>query len=225
MARDSILLSYIVVDILFVLSGGLLIGFALITETEAKSVPTINTIARDLLLNRCPLNAAVGNAVMVFITFLISVPAMVMPTTRGWLKFHGFMTAVCALFTMIIGLDIWFDTLKTRKNLAIVWNQQPTSSQSLLQQKLDCCGYANSTSPPFAVDTTCPNALVAAARVGCVGPFSRYANNFLDLVFTGAFGIVGIDVALVLSTAMLLKNRKEKERYRHIDEKNGAGAL
>ncbi|TVY49689.1 hypothetical protein LOCC1_G000241 [Lachnellula occidentalis] len=231
MARDNILLSYILVDILFVLSGGLLIGFALITETEAKSVPTISTVARDLLFVRCPLNAAVGNAVMVFVTFLISVPAMVMPTTRGWLKFHGYMTVVCALFTMIIGLDIWFDTLKTRKNLALVWKQQPATSQSLLQQEvcyftmLNCCGYLNSTSPPFVVDTTCPNALVAAARVGCVGPFSVFANGFLDLVFTGAFGIVGIDVALVLSTAMLLKNRKEKERYRHIDEKNGTGAL
>ncbi|TVY17091.1 hypothetical protein LARI1_G005181 [Lachnellula arida] len=225
MARDNILLSYILVDILFVLSGGLLIGFALITESEATSVPTINTVARDLLLLRCPLNAAVGNAVMVFVTFLISVPAMIIPTTRGWLKFHGYMTVVCALFTMIIGLDIWFDTLKTRKNLALVWNQQPATSQSLLQQKLNCCGYSNSTSPPFVVDTTCPNALVAAARVGCVGPFSVYANAFLDLVFTGAFGIVGIDAALVLSTAMLLKSRKEKERYRHIDEKNGSGAL
>lgn len=73
---------------------------------------------------------------MVFITFLISVPAMVMPTTRGWLKFHGYMTVVCALFTMVIGLDVWFDTLKSRKNLGPVWNQQPASSQSLLQQKV-----------------------------------------------------------------------------------------
>jgi hypothetical protein len=61
--------------------------------------------------------------------------------------------------------------------------------------------------------------------VGCVGPFSTYANSFLDLVFTGAFGIVGVDVALILATAMLLKDRKEKERYRHIDEKNGTGAF
>jgi hypothetical protein len=45
------------------------------------------------------------------------------------------------------------------------------------------------------------------------------------LIFTGAFGIVGVDVALIMATAMLLKDRKEKERYRHIDEKNGAGAF
>ena len=90
---------------------------------------------------------------------------------------------------------------------------------------MNCCGYANSTSPPFVPDTTCPNALVAAAQLGCVTPFSKEANNFLDLVFTGAFGIVGIDAILVICTAIVLKDRKEKERYRFIDEKNGAGAF
>lgn len=72
---------------------------------------------------------------MVFITFLISVPAMIMPMTRGWLKFHGYTVVVCALFTWVIGLDIWFDTLTTRKNLSIVWNEQP-ATQSLLQQRV-----------------------------------------------------------------------------------------
>jgi hypothetical protein len=52
-----------------------------------------------------------------------------------------------------------------------------------------------------------------------------FANTFLDTIFTGAFGIVGVDVALILTTAMLLKDRKEKERYRHIDEKQGTGSF
>jgi len=71
----------------------------------------------------------------------------------------------------------------------------------------------------------CPNAQVAAAQVGCVGPFSKYAGLFLDVVFTGAFGIVGIDVLFILCTAILLKDRKEKARYRFIDEKSGVGAF
>jgi len=223
--RDNILMTYIIMDLLFVGAGGLLIIFALVVKSEVTSTPTLDNVARDLFFNMCPLNAAIGNAVMIFFTFLMTVPAIVMPMTRGWLKFGGYLTVVCAVFTMIIGLDIWFETLKSRKNLSNIWNVQPASTQSLLQQKFTCCGYANSTSPPFAVDSTCPNALVAAAQVGCVGPFSKEANNFLDIIFTGAFGIVGIDVALILSTAMLLKDRKEKERYRHIDEKSGAGAF
>lgn len=225
MARDNIFLTYVLSDILFVASGGLLIIFALTTENEMNQTPTVQTVAQNLLFQQCPLQAAIGNAVFVFVTFLLSVPAMVMPMTRGWLKLSGYMVVVSALYTMILGLTIWFETLKNRTNLLTVWNAQPATTQSLLQERFNCCGYTNSTSPPFVVDSTCPNSLVAASMVGCVGPFSSYGNNFLDLIFTGAFGIVGIDVILIMATAMLLKDRKEKERYRHIDEKNGAGAF
>lgn len=98
----------------------------------------------------------------------------------------------------------------------------------------------NSTAPPFVTDTTCTSAIVAAQKAGCVGPFSTFANNYLDVIFTAAFGVVGmyfrshpslsyitdhsfvgIDVALILAIAMLLKDRKEKQRYRHIDMKSG----
>lgn len=225
MANDRILLTYVAADLLFVVTGVLLLVFSLDTKVEANELPTLSNIARDLLLDTCPLNAALGNAILIFVTFLISVPGIIMPMTRGWLKLSGYMTVVCGLFTLIIGLTIWFETLKTRRVLSDIWNVLPSTSQSLLQQKFNCCGYANSTSPPFVTDTTCPTALVAAAQVGCVSPFSKYANNFLDVIFTGAFGIVGVDVMFILATAILLKDRKEKERYRGIDEKTGTGAF
>ena len=72
---------------------------------------------------------------MVFVTFLLTVPAIVMPMTRGWLKLSGYMMVVCAFFTMVIGLDIWFETLKTRENLFVIWKKQPSTTQSLLQQE------------------------------------------------------------------------------------------
>jgi len=62
---------------------------------------------------------------------------------------------------------------------------------------------------------------VAAQKVNCVGPFSNFANSFLDRIFTALFGLVGLDVALLLAVVVVLKNRAEKARYRHIDEKNG----
>ena len=80
--------------------------------------------------------AAIASSVLVFFTFLVSVPAMVAPMTRGWLKFHGYLVVVCAIFTMLIGLTIWFDTLKTRQNLSDIWNVQPNTTQSLLQQRV-----------------------------------------------------------------------------------------
>ncbi len=43
----------------------------------------------------------------------------------------------------------------------------------------------------FVTDTTCTSEFVAQKRAGCVGPFSTFANNYLDVLFTAAFGIVG----------------------------------
>ena len=61
--------------------------------------------------------------------------------------------------------------------------------------------------------------------LGCVGPFSQFAEKFLNLVFTAAFGIVGLDMVLVLCLAMLVKRRKEVLRYRRIEEKRGVRSI
>lgn len=60
---------------------------------------------------------------------------------------------------------------------------------------------------------------------GCVSPISSFANVFLDTIFTALFGMVGIDFVFVMATACLLKERKEMERFRHIDEKHGMGRI
>lgn len=60
---------------------------------------------------------------------------------------------------------------------------------------------------------------------GCVTPITSFANVFLDNIFTALFGMVGIDVVFIMATACLLKERKERERFRHIDEKHGAGRI
>jgi len=57
--------------------------------------------------------------------------------------------------------------------------------------QFDCCGYINSTFPPFQQDSVCTSPLVAAQKQGCVGPFATFANIFLDFIFTADFGIVG----------------------------------
>jgi hypothetical protein len=151
--RDNVLLTFIGVDVLFAVSGGLLIIFALLSERENNKTPAVNTIAQGLILGMCPLKgassfrhlsmhntnrrtAAIGNAALVFVTFLFSIPAIILPMTRGWLKLSGYMTVICALYTMVLGLTIWFETLKMRSNLFTIWNQQPASTQSLIQQNV-----------------------------------------------------------------------------------------
>ena len=93
----------------------------------------------------------------------------------------------------------------------------------LIMGQFSCCGYYDANTPPFVTDSTCPNVL-AAARIGpCVGPFSAFANNLLDIIFTTLFGFVAVDVLLFLSTIVMIKSREKKERYRLIDEKTGGG--
>ena len=54
--RDNILMTYMFMDALFVISGGLLIVFALVTKAEIAGTPTADNAARDLLFDMCPLN-------------------------------------------------------------------------------------------------------------------------------------------------------------------------
>lgn len=154
-----------------------------------------------------------------FATFLLSLPALFTRRNRFFLILHAWGVVACALLTLVIGLVIWFSTLQTHKNLAPIWNNQPALVQSMLQSKFQCCGYSNPSL--FVKDETCSNA-AAAARMGpCMVPFGVFANQFLDIVFTTFFGFVAVDVMLLLSSLCLIKDRKEKERYRFIDEKRG----
>jgi len=214
------MLVYLIVNFLFLACGGLLLAFSLISEQNEKSILTVANVAKNLLLTQCPLTAGVVNSIFVFATFLASLPALALPMNRSWLKIQGWMVVMCSFFTLILGLFIWFDTLQTQKNLAGLWAQQGMEVQSLMQQRFQCCGYLNAMSPPFVVDSVCTDSRTASALAGCVGPFSAYANAFLDLIFTAAFGIVGVDVILLLCIVMVLKYRGELERYRHIDIKS-----
>lgn len=192
---------------------------------ELNVEPTVDTVARSVLISHFPMQALLANGALIFATFVLSVPAMIIPTSRGWLKLHSWFIVFCSIFTLILGLNEWIQTLAIRANLASDWAEQPDNVQSLLQQKFTCCGYTNSTSPPFVTDDTCPTALAAATREGCVGAFSKYSESFLNLIFTAAFGIVGLDMILLLCVAMLVKRRKEILRYRRIDEKRGMGSI
>jgi hypothetical protein len=56
---------------------------------------------------------------------------------------------------------------------------------------------------------------------GCSTPINNFSNIFIDDIFTALFGMVGADAILILSIACLLKDRKERERFRVIDKKSG----
>lgn len=56
MANGKLLLQYVLADFLFLGSGVLILVFALTTKVEVKETATLQNVARDLLLDTCPLN-------------------------------------------------------------------------------------------------------------------------------------------------------------------------
>jgi len=169
------------------------------------------------------LKAAFVNGVFIVFAFLLSLPGLALPTSRMWLWLHGWLVAFCITFTLALGVDVWLRTLKTRSNLSALWGKQTPEIRGLLQETFKCCGYMDSS--PFQPNSVCPDSLKAATMPGCVWAFSNYANKYLAMIFTASFGIVALDVVLLLGISMVLKQRREQKRYRVIDEKNGFGSI
>lgn len=133
---NKLMLAFIGFDFLFAGCGGLLLGFSLISEAAMRQTQTVANVTQNLLLGQCPLTAGVVNAIFVFVTFLLSLPALFLPTNRGWLRAQGWLVVACAMFTLGLGVAIWVETLQTRRNLSVLWGRETPQIQSLLQQKV-----------------------------------------------------------------------------------------
>lgn len=107
------------------------------------------------------------------------------------MRLHSWLVLACGVVSLIVGLVIWFFTLKTRSNLLTIYESQSAEAHSALQRELQCCGYVDANTPPFVQDKTCTNTFIAARLGPCLPAFSSYANILLDTIFTGLFGLVG----------------------------------
>jgi hypothetical protein len=81
-------------------------------------------------------SGGVVNAILVFVTFLVSLPALALPMSRAWLKIQGWLVVICSFFSLVLGLIIWFDTLQTQRNLSGLYASQSIEVQSLMQQRV-----------------------------------------------------------------------------------------
>ena len=221
---NKVLAAFVAIDFLFLFTGCIMLGFCLIVQNDIQkpieSLTDGQQVARHLLYSRFPLTAGIVASVFIFVTFVTTLPGITTPT-RGWLKFSAYLISFNALFTMCLGVFIWILTLKTRDDFAPIYGAQTMDVQKLMQTRFNCCGYFDSNSPAFQTNPTCPSQAAAALMRGCAAPISSFANSFIDHIFTAVFGFCGIDGILILALACLLKDRKERERFRHIDEKSG----
>lgn len=219
--KNYILAVFNFFNVAFLFSGVLILTYVVLAEKERAEVRTIENVSNWVVMKICPMKTAIVNAALIFITFMVAIPALFKPLSRGCLRIHGWLIVLCAILTLVIGLTIWYNTLRTIANFGELWNKETIEVQALLQSRFNCCGYNNSPSSlPFIQGETCPDAVVAALKGGCVGPMSSYANKYLGRLFTTAFGFVGLDVVLLLCAAVVLKQREEMARYLAAREKN-----
>ncbi|KAG6006601.1 hypothetical protein E4U21_006823 [Claviceps maximensis] len=221
MANNKVLLTTLGITTLFSAVGVLLIALSHIARSHIGNVPHHGRESiRLLVLETFPLTAGIVNGGLVLTTAAFVVLGLLSPV-RTWLKMGGYLVTLCGVFSLCLGVYLWIMTLRFKDSFQNTYLGLKPETQSLIQQTFQCCGYHNATTPAFITDSFCSSPAAAALARGCGSAVSSYANIFIDYFFTSLFGIVGLDAVLILSIACLLKDRKERERYRHIDEKSG----
>lgn len=57
---NKLMVTYMGFNFLFFGMGGLILGFSLMSEQQNRSAPTIDSVAKELLLRQCPLRGKTG---------------------------------------------------------------------------------------------------------------------------------------------------------------------
>ncbi|KAK6354891.1 phospholipid scramblase 1 [Orbilia brochopaga] len=223
---NTLLIVYVLVDIIFLgTSIGLIIAGQMFMHHMDNLPLSVNDSPYVILLYYLPCVPIFVNGIISAATFLLSLPALALPMSLVWLRIHGWFVMICAVYSLVLGVLVWVDTLTERAAMFQAWKDIGPSVQTLLQERFQCCGYISAMEPLFVTDDVCPNALVASQTKPCVGPFTAFQDEFFNTVFTILFGIVAVDFVMLCCTAMVINQRREQRRYRKIDEKRGLSVI
>lgn len=217
-------LAHVAAVLLYALSGVAMIAVALFFKAfiQRPVVEGDSTLAATVLaLAPVDLNHGLVAGVFVFLSVLLALPGVI-TNSRGFLKASSIVNVMATVATLAVGLELWFFTLIERQEYGSLWQAQSKLSAGLLQDRFTCCGYLNSTSPGFVQSVACPNADIAASRVGCAVPFDAFADSLLNKMFTSLFGLSGLAIVALLSGLVLVKRITELQRFRNIDLKKSA---
>jgi hypothetical protein len=211
--------TYALTNLFFIAAGAVTIAVSLIWRTAAVNSPTTGPVERNIIFLMTPTMFGIGAGVITVIAGVLSLPALAV-TTRGWLRVQAWAVFVASLVLLVVGLKVWTLTLDEKDNILAAYTQTSPNTIEALEERFNCCGFFNSTSPPFVVSpNACPDSATAATRNGCVIPLQPFADLYLDRLFTTLFGFVGIGTCAILANAMLLKARTTEARYVRIAEK------
>ena len=130
---NKIQLAYLVADGLFLLMGVFILAFSVIVNSIKDEIPSNGRqAARNLLYQGFPLTAGIVNAVFIFVTFAVTLPGLA-TSSRKWIKLASYLSVVCLVFSMVLGLFLWVQTLKLREDFAPLFAAQSNDVKSLMQ--------------------------------------------------------------------------------------------
>lgn len=130
---NKILATFVVADVLFLITGAVTLGFSLIARNNMFEQPDEGQqAARNLIYQKFPFEAGIANAAFIFITFVMTLPGIITPT-RGWLKLAAYLITFCALFSLCVGVYLWVLTLTTQFDFFAIWIAQEPGVQNLMQ--------------------------------------------------------------------------------------------
>ncbi|EGG00208.1 uncharacterized protein MELLADRAFT_112043 [Melampsora larici-populina 98AG31] len=217
--------------------------FTLLVVLGWKSLLASDPLPNESIITRLALSTNFVNAGLIFsiatfVSFVISLwPVFTKPTrdnaaTRP-VAIHMLFILVVFLLTMGAATTIWFTTLRIRALFTPVWIEQPLEIKLFLQNSLQCCGWFNATAsgmfdqelrtgycsnPESIVRDPDPN-----VSIGCVGPFTKQADDLFNNAFTTLYGFTIIELGLFLTAASITNLRIQKKRFLRIDYKLTTG--
>lgn len=133
---NKVFLAALAVDIVFLATGCLELGFCLVVRSQMNNAAQDGQEAvRNLLYQSFPLTAGIVNAAFIIAAFVFTLPGLISPM-RGWLKFGGYMVTVCGLFTLCVGVYLWVMTLRVKESFFPTYVAQDPTVQQLMQESV-----------------------------------------------------------------------------------------
>ncbi|KAI5124082.1 hypothetical protein M0805_003909 [Coniferiporia weirii] len=207
------------VDVCLLAAGIISLVFSIVWRTP--------DLMRDLVVSHSDLTTGLVLGIALLVTWALSVGAIIQPNhvTRGLVALN-WLLILDAIGVLVIGSFIWFYTLEERANFHTVFAAQSNATKILIQDKLQCCGYFNSSDLAVVGGSFCANQTFVSVTNNatgnfCVTPITKYADYALNNIFTSIYGFMAIIILLFLASLCVVNKRNEGERFRRIDEKRG----
>lgn len=219
-------------DAAYLASGILALVFAIVIRMQGGTGgPPNDATLRRLVVSDTFLNAGIALGIIIIASWLVSLYGItsarkISKTCTDGLMWFNWTIVGSTITTIVVGVLIWFFTLRPRAAFADIWRAQTPATQTYLQNTLQCCGYWDASTAGLF---TAPTGFCAAVAAGtnttavqpCVNPIGAFEDYLLNNVFSTTFGFVAIQISLVLITTGLIQSQMEEYRFTLIDAKRG----